>query len=210
MTSPISSSTETTVAAAFIHVQPHANHIASGWMLPEVRRWLENVVSNQMGGGDDVGRTTNDACQAPRQRSPLTILYGSSLTQPARPQPSDSVAVAAPWRPFSVHEDRPASAAPSSSTTATNDDPRSASVVDDIHPQHHAAGQRRTSVDFLAGVPLARADLLNTDWFHRQRLLSSVVDVGGGLVYPVVVTARQQCSQCGAVFTTLTDLTRYN
>jgi len=181
--------------------------------------------------------------QQQQQRSPLTILFGSAMTStvltPSCSRPAD-VVTAPPWRPFSVYEDRPISAAPSLSTTAagnncTNGDLRGSyaaaaeSPVDKVDltvPQHQtvlrSADGRHYTATGIPFIPVLSDGLCShfaVDQFHYQRLLSSsrqqMLDGCTGFVYPTVVTpygistARQQCSQCGLVFSTLGDLVRH-
>lgn len=176
--------------------------------------------------------------QQQQQRSPLTILFGSAVTSTAttsaRSRPADAVA-APPWRPFSVHEDQPSSTAPSLSTTASSNcaigDVRGSAAVDEVDqavPSYHtvlrsALGRQYTATDCLSGIPFVPVlpDGLYShvviDQLHRQLSPSPVRQqvVDGGFVYPTAVagygisTARQQCSQCGVVFATLSDLIRH-
>jgi len=257
----VTSHTDTSIepVVAVNHVQPSiaSNHFVSRWLLvgkcPEVCCWLENSVTNLPGGGDVRGRINDvmSLCggsrrqqqqqqQQQQQRSPLTILFGSAVTSTVTTSPHSQPAEAAtapPWRPFSIHEDRPIAAAASLTTTAgsscTTGDLRGLSAlvakspVDDVDqsvPRHHtvprpAVGQQYTVTSFLPGIPLVPVlpDGLYTQ-LYQQRLLSSVTQqaVDGGFVYPAVVTshgistaARHQCSKCGLVFSALGDLVRH-
>lgn len=236
-------STEPVVTVAANRVQPsvRSSHIFGHCPLttqcPAICYWLENNVVN-LPGADDVMRLCGGSCPQ-QQRSPLTILFGSAVTSTVATstdwRPAGAVS-AAPWRPFSVHEDRPISAAPSLSTTAASHCTNGSSTpaespvdqVDRSVSQHHTAlrtavGRQYTATNYLPGIPFVPVlpdglySRLAVDQFHHQRLLSSVRQQvsDGGSVYPAVVagsgvlTARQQCVQCGVVFSTLDELIRH-
>lgn len=245
----MTSSTESGVAAAVNSVQlsGSSDHIVSRWLLvnkcPDVCYRLENNVAN-LPNNDDVRTRVGDVMSLcggsqlqQQHRSPLKVLFGSATTSStvttSRSRSADTVA-APPWRPFSIHEDRPISAAPSLSTTAsTNNDVRRPSSltqspvndVDQAVPQHHtvlrsAVGRQYTATNFLPEISFASVlsdslcSPLAIDQFHHQRLLSSVRQqvVDSRFIYPAMVTGwtvRQQCSQCGLVFSTLGDLIKH-
>ena len=238
MTSRINTGTEAVITTSVNFVQ-RSNQIVSRWLLvskyPDVCYCLENNVINIPAGDDVMNLCGGNLLQQHQQhRSPLSILFGSAVTSTVTASPRSRSADAPtirPWRPFSIHEDRPISPAPSLSTTAggstcTNGNlSRSLGTVestvdDQAVPRHHAllrstAEQQYTATNYLPGIPLVPIllDGLAIDQFHHQRLLSSV---NQQVVYPAVLTgygvstaARQQCSQCGLVFSMLGDLVRH-
>ena len=238
VTSPVITSS----ASVAIHFQSSAgsHRVIGRWPLVDKQPgdccWIEN----NMADVNDYRRKMNDAVdvssesrpQQQQQRQPLTILFGSPMTStlPVSARPS---VVARPWRPFSVHEDRPISPSPSPSTAAGElRGPTVAaaeSTVDEVDPadqQLHTTtvGQQYTAADFLPVIPFVPVlpdglySHIAIDQLRHQRLLSSVRQqvVDGGFLYPTVVTgyggistARQQCSKCGVGFSTLGDLVRH-
>ena len=246
VTSRINADTESVFAAAFNCVQRSAgsDEIVSSWLLlstcPDVCYYRENDAADLPGDSGTMNVCGASLLQLQQlQRSPLSLLFGSAVTSTVTESPcslSADAVTAAPWRPFSVHEDRPISPAPSLSTTAgstcmNGDLGRSLaaaeSTVDEVNravPQHQTflrstVEQQCTATSCLPRIPFVPIllDGLTIDQFHHQRLLGSVHQqvVHGSFVYPavatgcVVSTARQQCSQCGLVFSTLEDLTRH-
>lgn len=197
VTSPVVSSTESSVSAA-VSLEP-ANRIAARrWLLvdkrPDVCCWVDDNMASL--ADVDGFRRTMGVCgesqqQQQQQRQPLTVLFGTAMTStvtvPARPSPAAAVAVAAPpWRPFSVHEDRPSSpAAPRTSaelrgSTVAAAESTVEEVVDQTAPQHHAAPQQYAGTDFLPVIPFvpvlpdALFSHLAIDRLRHQHLLSSV------------------------------------
>jgi len=243
--SSVITGTESATDTAVNYVQPSfgSNPIVSRWLLVnkrlDIRYWMENNAAN-LPGGDDVRGGVDDVIslcggihlqQQQQQRSPLSVLFRSATTSTATASPCPRPApAAAPWRPFSVHEDRPNSPAPPPLTTTaasrrcTDDGLRGAEStvveVDRPVPQHQTVlpspvGREYAATrDCLPGIPFAPAvlqcdSLFNhsaIDQYHHQpgSVRRGLFD--GGCV---VTAARQQCSQCGIAFSTPRDLVRH-
>jgi len=240
VTSHIEIDTESVFSAA-VNCVHRPDQVVSRWLLvsecPDVCCCVESNVSSGP-RGDDVMNLCGESLlqQQLLQRSPLSILFGSAVTSTVtassspRSRSADAVTTP-PWRPFSVHEDRPISAAPSLSTTAGSNCTSSLAaakstvdVVDQAVPPHRAllrsaVEQQYTATSCLPGIPFVPFMLEGRviDQFRHQRWLSSVHQQvsDAGFVYPAAVagcgisTARQQCSHCGLVFSTLGDLVRH-
>ena len=240
MTTTSHINTDSIIAAAAVNYVQRCDQLVSGWLLvtkcPRDVVCLESAGANLRRDSCDTMNVCGGSQQHQQQqqhqqhRSPLSVLFSSAMTSAvtssARSLSAGPAAVTtAPWRPFSVHEDRPTSTTPPLSTTVRAGELLGRSLAaaestsgDDVDrpvPQHHDALPQRPTVDqqqytattnCLPGIPFVPIllDGFVVDQFHHQpRLLSSVylqhqqqVVDAAGCVYPATGYGGVARQQC--------------